>query len=296
MYEEQVEAIEMLPVMIPPLNFEIFGTTLTTGESCSDGPGVAQMYRIVDDFCRVYRERQNIQTQAATVLSEALWRLVLAVGCRNRESPVRVLRVGLYSALLADAIGCPENYCDELQQAALLRDIGMIGIPDPLGVLPCILSDSELALLQSHTHLGFEMLGGGQIAEFNLAAEVALSHHERFDGTGYPQQLLASAIPLSGRIVAIAEYFERLTSERDFRLPLPEADVADLVSSQYAHRFDPQLVVALLEAREVLQRVRQVYGEESILLSDSAPARDAWRQFRNAQSADCCDDTAVSMI
>ena len=138
------------------------------------------------------------------------------------------------------------------------------------------------------------MLGGGRITEFSLAAEVALSHHERFDGTGYPQQLAACAIPLSGRIVAIAEYFERLTCERDIRLPLPEADVVDLVSSQYAHRFDPQLVVALLENREVLQRVRETYGEESILLGDSAPARDAWCQFRNAQQAAGVDDMAAA--
>ncbi len=299
MQAEQLEAIELLPVMSPPLDFnadvDIDALSPTAPASPDASAGSAQMYRIVDDFCRVYRERQSMQKQAATVLGEALWRLVLAVGCRNRESPARGVRVGIYAALLADAIGSPEEYCDDLMQAALLRDIGMIGLQDQLGELPRILSPNEVGVMQSHAYLGSEMLGGGRIPDFSLAAEVALSHHERYDGTGYPQQLFACAIPLSGRIVAIAEYFERLTSERDYGLPLPDEDVTDLISSQWGTRFDPQLVVALLEIREVRQRVRQFYGEESIMLSDSAPERSVWRQFKStgAEAADGLQPTAA---
>lgn len=275
MQENPMDTIELLPVMFRPLG-------VGDAVNSDDNAGTAQMFRIADDLCRVYRDRQKVEKRAADILGEAFWRLVLAVSCRNRENPVRGLRVGIYAALLADAIGCPAIYCDDLQQAAMLRDIGMIGLQELFGEAPHILSQSEVALRQSHTHLGFEMLGGGHIAEFSLAAEVALGHHERYDGTGYPDKLQGSGIPLSARIVAVAEYFERLTSERDVRLPLADEDVANLVSSQWGCRFDPQLVVALLEIREVLRRVRQVYGEESIMLGDAAPARDIWRQFKQS--------------
>jgi putative two-component system response regulator len=241
-----------------------------------------QLYRVLDDFALVCRERQQAVAALGAARHEPLWRLALGVGCRNKASPTHVLLVGVYAALLADALGWSVTDCNALQQAAPLCDVGMLGMLDELSPMARIFSTGERALLHTHPAIGAEMLGGGLIPELRLAAEIALNHHEHFDGKGYPAALQGQQIPLSGRIVAVVEYFDGLTSERDCRLPLPDDLVFDLASAEAGGRFDPQVIDALLHLRDLLVFVRSAVDQLSITLAAPAPDRDLWLQLKQS--------------
>lgn len=239
-----------------------------------------QMYRILDDFGQLYRDHQQALADLATARHEPFWRLALSVGCHQQASPVREFQVGVYAALLADSLGWSPADCDALQQAAPLRDIGMASVSDQLAPMSRLFSNSELRLLQTHPTIGAEMLGDGLIPELRLASEVALSHHEQFDGKGYPAALSGKNIPMSARIVAAAEFFDGLTSEKGYRLPLSDAVVFDLVSAEAGIRFDPQVIEALLDLRGLLEHVRGSVAGMTITLAAPAPDRDMWQQLK----------------
>jgi putative two-component system response regulator len=245
-----------------------------------------QLYRVLDDFALVCRERQQAVAALGAARHEPLWRLALGVGCRNKASPARVLLVGVYAALLADALGWSVTDCNALQQAAPLCDVGMLGMLDELAPMARVFSADERALLHTHPMIGAEMLGSGLIPELRLAAEVALSHHEQFDGKGYPVALQGQQIPLSGRIAAVAVYFAGLTSEKDYRTALPDDLVFDLAAAEAGARFDPQVIDALLHLSGLLGYVRRAVYQLSISLASPAPDRDLWLQLKQSFAAD----------
>jgi putative two-component system response regulator len=244
-----------------------------------------QLYRVLDDFALVCLERQQAVAALGAARHEPLWRLALGVGCHNKASPARVLLLGVNAALLADALGWPATDCDALQEAAPLCDIGMLGMLSELSPMVRIFSAGERALLHTHPRIGAEMLGSGLIPELRLAAEVARSHHEQFDGKGYPAALQGQQIPLSGRIVAVVKYFDGLTSERDYRLPLHDDLVFDLASAEAGARFDPQVIDTLLHLSGLLTYVRRAIYQLSISLASPAPDRDLWLQLKQSFSA-----------
>ena len=245
-----------------------------------------QLYRVLDDFALVCLERQQAVAALGAAGHVPLWRLALGVGCHNKASPARVLLVGVYAALLADALGWSATDCDALQQAAPLRDVGMLGMLNELAPMARVFSADERALLHTHPMIGAEMLGSGLIPELRLAAEVALSHHEQFDGKGYPAALQGQQIPLSGRIAAVAVYFAGLTSEKDYRTALPDDLVFDLAAAEAGARFDPQVIDALLHLSGLLGYVRRAVYQLSISLASPAPDRDLWLQLKQSFAAD----------
>ncbi|MEI7431162.1 MAG: HD domain-containing phosphohydrolase, partial [Betaproteobacteria bacterium] len=147
-------------------------------------PAYQQMYLLLDDFKEVCAERQQARADLLAARQESFWLLALSIGLQNGHSPANILQVGVYAALLADALGWSPEDCDELQQATLLRDIGMVSVSNQLAPMVRVFSESEQALLQTHPTIGARLLGDGFLPGFRLAAEVALSHHEQFDGKG----------------------------------------------------------------------------------------------------------------
>jgi len=177
---------------------------------------------------------------------ETLDRLARAAEARDDDTGQHTARVGATSALLARALGWPAEDADRLGRAAVLHDVGKIGIPDGVLLKPGRLDAAELAVMRAHTTAGAAILAGSAHPLLQLAEAVALTHHERWDGAGYPQGLAGTAIPLSGRIVAVADVFDALTHARPYKAAWPVADAVAEIAWQAGRQFDPAVVAAFL--------------------------------------------------
>jgi len=177
---------------------------------------------------------------------EILERLALAAEYRDDCTGRHTQRVGRLSALLAGALGLAEEEVVLFRRAAPLHDVGKIGIPDLILLKPGRLTPEEFAVMKTHTTIGARILSGGSFPLLKLAEEIALRHHERWDGSGYPGGLAGEAIPLSGRILAVADSFDALTHERPYKQAWPVEEAMAEVASQSGRQFDPRVVAAFL--------------------------------------------------
>jgi len=184
---------------------------------------------------------------------ETLERLAIAAEFRDDDTGEHTKRVGFSSSLLAEAAGMTPIYVERMASAAPLHDVGKIGIPDAILLKPGKLTDGEFATMKSHTTIGGEILSGGSSHVLSMADEIALSHHEKWNGSGYPNRLSKEEIPLSGRIVALSDVFDALTHERPYKKawPLDEA-IAEICGSAGEH-FDP--VLAPLFVDQVVPKI-----------------------------------------
>jgi putative two-component system response regulator len=192
---------------------------------------------------------------------EILHRLGSAGEYRDNETGQHVVRVCSYSRLIAQASGIPENEAELLYNAAALHDTGKIGIPDSILFKPGRLNDSEWKIIQTHCEIGKKIIGGNQIGLLNTAATVALTHHERWDGSGYPQGLKQNDIPLFGRIVAVADVFDALTSNRPYKSAWPVAKAVEEIGSCRERHFDPQIVDSFLSKIPEIMAIHQQFTD-----------------------------------
>jgi putative two-component system response regulator len=173
---------------------------------------------------------------------ELIHRLALAAEYRDDDTHEHAQRIGHTTALLAAGLGLPRSVVERLGLAAPLHDIGKIAIPDPILLKPGKLTTEEFEIVKTHTLIGARILGGSRSQLLRTATEIALSHHERWDGNGYPSGLAGDAIPLSGRIVAVADVFDALAHRRPYKQPWPVDEAAAEISSQSGRHFDPAVV------------------------------------------------------
>ncbi|HEX7050652.1 MAG TPA: HD domain-containing phosphohydrolase [Longimicrobiales bacterium] len=178
---------------------------------------------------------------------EILERLAKTAEYRDDNTRRHTERVGIRSALLARALGLSEHEVHLIRQAAPLHDVGKIGVPDYILLKPGGLTPEEVEIMKTHTLIGAQILSGSRFPILNLAAEVALSHHERWDGTGYPRGLAGEEIPLSARIVAVADFFDALAHDRPYRKAWPVGEVLAELRHQRGRQFDARVVDAFLE-------------------------------------------------
>jgi len=177
---------------------------------------------------------------------ETLQRLALAAEYRDDDTGLHTKRVGQTAARLAQALCLPPAQVDLILRAAPLHDIGKIGITDAILLKPGKLTDDEFAIMRHHTDIGAQMLSGSTSPWLQLAEEIALTHHERWDGTGYPQKLSGEAIPLVGRIVTVADVFDALTHERPYKKAWSVVEAKNEIAAQSGHQFDERVVQAFL--------------------------------------------------
>jgi putative two-component system response regulator len=177
---------------------------------------------------------------------ETIRRFAVAIGVRNQDTGDHVERVGSICARLAQELGWTPDRCASLRLAAVLHDVGKIAIPDRLLLKPGPLTLEERAQIERHSTIGYRILGGSGSELLTLAAEIALGHHERFDGLGYPYGLRGEQIPLEARIVSVVDVFDALTSDRPYRhAHSAESAVAFLVEGR-GEQFDPVVVDAFV--------------------------------------------------
>ncbi|GAB5602661.1 two-component system response regulator [Thermus sp. FJN-A] len=177
---------------------------------------------------------------------EVLWRLARAAEYRDDETGEHVKRVAEWARRLAEALGLDPGFTERLHKTAPLHDLGKIGIPDAILRKPGPLTPEEYEVVKTHTLIGARLLAGGRSPLTQMAERIARSHHERWDGTGYPDGLKGEAIPLEARIVGVVDVMDALLSERPYKPPWPLAKVLDEIRAQRGRQFDPQVVDALL--------------------------------------------------
>jgi len=180
-------------------------------------------------------------------------RLTRATGYRDEETGGHVERSGIFSGLLAAAAGWEAAQVELMRLAAPLHDIGKIGIPDAVLLKRGKLEPREVFAMQAHTLLGFRMFTGSANPALRMAREVALAHHERWDGRGYPLGLTGPAIPAPARVVAIVDVFDALTHDRPYRKALPGPEVMRLMREGRGTHFDPRLLDVFLALLAELQ-------------------------------------------
>ena len=190
-------------------------------------------------------------------------RLGLAAEYKDNETGLHVIRMSHYARLLGVATGMDVAAADDLLHAAPMHDVGKIGIPDRILQKPGKLDADEWAIMQTHASIGADIIGehapGGMLA---LAREIALSHHEKWDGSGYPRGLARDNIPLAGRIVAVADVFDALTSVRPYKRAWALDDAVDYLQEQKGRHFDTELVDLFVQQLPAIDAVRQRWAEK----------------------------------
>jgi response regulator RpfG family c-di-GMP phosphodiesterase len=177
---------------------------------------------------------------------ELLGRLATVAEYRDDDSGQHIYRVAWLTARLANGLGLTPDEVEELYVASPLHDVGKVAVPDSILHKHGPLTTAEHTIMRTHTTVGHEMLSGSAFPYVRTAATIALTHHERWDGEGYPHRLSGSAIPLAGRIVAVADVFDALISSRPYKEAWPLGSVLAELESQSGHHFDPAIVDVLL--------------------------------------------------
>jgi putative two-component system response regulator len=181
---------------------------------------------------------------------ETVTRLAAAVAARDHETSEHIERVAAYSALVARRLGLPQDHCALIRRASTMHDVGKIGVADGILLKPGPLSDDERRAMQGHAAIGHDILAGSQLELLDLAARIAWTHHERVDGTGYPRGLFGTQIPLEGRIVAVVDVYDALTSHRPYRSAMSHDEALTLLAAGRDTQFDPIVLDAFLGALE----------------------------------------------
>ena len=213
--------------------------------------------------------RARVRTHLSLVRMEELretrlqivQRLGRAAEYKDNETGMHVIRMSHFSKLLALAAGCSPAWAEDLLNAAPMHDVGKIGIPDAVLRKPGPLDADEWATMRRHPEIGAEIIGEHPSGVLQLAREIALAHHEKWDVSGYPRGLAGEAIPLSARIVAIADVFDALTTRRPYKEPWPVQDALDHIAAQAGKHFDPALVALFAPLLPQLLEIRARWAE-----------------------------------
>lgn len=197
----------------------------------------------------------------------------------------RVMRLGQYAKLVAQAAGAKAGVCETMMVAAPLHDIGKLGVPAEILRKKGKLSAPDWERVRRHPELGAEIIGEHDDPLLKTARQMALTHHERWDGTGYPKGLKGNEIPWPGRLMAIVDAFESMTTTQFYREPLNVLEAAAEIGEGAGKRYDPKLVEAFRKALPVMRKVRETYSDElgDLVNLDFSPSRTAPKPARPAK-------------
>jgi putative two-component system response regulator len=190
---------------------------------------------------------------------EIIERLSIAAGFKDSETELHTRRVGAYSEAIAKSYGFDDKASHDIRIASLMHDIGKVGVPDTILQKAGPLTEAEFAIIKEHTTTGGDILGGSKAAILQLAADIARSHHERWDGRGYPMGLAEDGIPLCGRIVSLADNFDALTTARPYKSSWPIENAIAYIREKSGSQFDPRCVEAFMSALPEILEIRATH-------------------------------------
>ncbi|ARJ64307.1 two-component system response regulator [Magnetospirillum sp. ME-1] len=192
---------------------------------------------------------------------ELVMRLSKAAEYRDPETGAHIERMARYSALIARRLGFEAEAVDRLELAAPMHDVGKVGIPDMILLKPDRLTETEFVVMKQHASYGWDILKDSSSQLVRLAALIARTHHEKYDGSGYPAGLAGEAIPMEGRIVAVADVFDALTSTRPYKTPWSVEKAVAFLEEQRGRHFDPACVDAFLSDLDEVLRIKAEFRD-----------------------------------
>jgi PAS domain S-box-containing protein len=234
-----------------------------------DGGQVVHLFAQLEDVTASTLAAQRVDEAQF----ETLARLAAAAEYRDDDTGEHTRRVGDLAGRLAEALGQPAELVRLIRLAAPLHDIGKIGIPDSILLKPGRLTEEEFDHMKRHTTIAAQMLAGGASAQIAIAEQIAATHHERWDGTGYPAGLAGDSIPIAGRIVAVADVFDALTHSRPYKRAWPVAEALAELHRQRGRQFDPEVIDAFLALAEESEDPTELTAP-----AGQAPSHGRWPQ------------------
>jgi len=190
---------------------------------------------------------------------EIALRLVWAAESRDKETGDHIRRIGLYAEALTIEVGWDRQQSDDIRVAATMHDIGKIGTPDSILQKPGKLTPQEYEIMKSHTEIGAKILEDSDVPLLQMAREIALCHHEKWDGSGYPRGLAGEAIPQSARIVTIADVYDALVHKRVYKTAKSEENTVAIMTGKLKPSFDPEILKCFLDLLPAFNRIRREF-------------------------------------
>jgi putative two-component system response regulator len=201
------------------------------------------------------------QRHAYQAQIDAIERLALAADYKDHFSGSHILRISRYTEIIARGMGLPNAEVETIRIASIMHDVGKVGIPESILNKPGKLNDGEWEIMKRHSEIGAQILTGSSSPILRAGEVIALTHHERWSGTGYPNGLKGASIPLLGRITAVADVFDALTSERPYKEPFSNETSASIISGESGKHFDPEVVEAFMESTDEMVSVQRTYRD-----------------------------------
>jgi putative two-component system response regulator len=227
----------------------------------------AELTRAVEIKTQALRTALARMTDAQRLTQEAhldtIKRLMIAAEHRDHDTAGHIERIGLYSAVVARALGMSPGEVELIRHAAPMHDVGKLGVPDRVLLKPGKLDEDEWRLMRAHTTMGAAILAGSAAPVIQLGEKIALSHHEKWDGTGYPNGTSGDEIPLEGRICTVVDFFDALTMDRPYRKAVPNSEVVEMMQAAAGAHFDREVLEAFLRCMDDIVAVQAAHRSDA---------------------------------
>ncbi len=214
-----------------------------------------------DELAQAMQNLELSEQKVWVSQAETIFRLARLVEFRDEETGQHVHRMSSYCELLARALGLPSEDCERLRLASQLHDVGKVAVPDEVLLKPGKLTPDEFEIVKGHAETGYKMLAGSTSELVQLGGTIAYTHHERWDGSGYPRELAGEQIPLEGRIAAVADVFDALTSDRVYRPALPIKSAVEIMRDERGRHFEAGMLDTFLHTQSEIEEIRAQYAD-----------------------------------
>lgn len=276
--EERLEAIHLgaSDFLRKPIDLDELGLRLRNVLDLSESRRIIEQRNVVLEE-RVQRNVQELKEKNEELLlavratdagyRETIFRLTLAAEYRDENTGDHVQRISHFASEMAGLLGMDSTFCNVLHEAASMHDVGKVGIPDSILMKPSSLTPEERKIIENHTIIGATILKGSLSPYLNMAEEIALSHHERYDGTGYPYGLAGEKIPITGRIVNLVDQYDALRNERPYKRAFSHEEATRILISGDGRtlpiHFDPEVLNAFKKNHDFFNEIHSSFSQQA---------------------------------
>ena len=224
-----------------------------------------QLAHYAADLRTTLARTKHMHRQLQEAYHDTIQKLVLAAEFKDQDTGAHISRMCAYSAILAEQCGLPKNDVQNLFYAAPMHDVGKIGIPDHIIMKPARLTAGEMAVMKQHTLIGSKILADSEADILKLAREIALWHHEKWNGTGYPHGLKRTKIPIMCRIVAVSDVFDALTSRRPYKKAFSVDESCSIIKNESGRHFDPDITDVFFRTVDRIVTVKKDTAKKKVV-------------------------------